>query len=214
MKENYIKMINAVLPNELINSISEKTGINKQNVEYVCAETLAKIFGNGENLRKSFIVENVKKASTGEVLKEILTKVDAKYNIAASDAGVVLSSALPIIQKKVANLDNSYFEPEELILEKASVDDIYKNIEIKAEEQIKPKANLISSIKNKFNAPRPKIEEKSKTEEKISEPKTVKMEQTNVNLIEKICMYVVLAAFVCVILTFVVLIIKSKISAT
>ena len=52
MNEKYIKLINACLPDQLITALEEKSGLERKNVEYVCLEVIARVFGDGSDLTK------------------------------------------------------------------------------------------------------------------------------------------------------------------
>ena len=70
MNEIYAKLINAVMPDTLMGSIAAKIGTDKEKVEICAAEIIAKVFGDGEDLRKEHLIDNLKKTSTSEVLKD------------------------------------------------------------------------------------------------------------------------------------------------
>lgn len=212
MNENYAKLINAVMPETLMGSIAAKIGTDKEKVEICSAELIAKIFGEGEDLRKNVILDNLKKASTSETLKEIIIKTSLKHEMQTKEVGTILAAIIPIIQTRITSLDATYFESEQkevkVIKEEKeeSVEEVFKNIERKAQEDIKIKEKKPSRFfinKHKI------VKQKGIIVAEGQENKV----NNNISLIEKICMWVVLAAFVGLVVTVTVLIIVSKTTA-
>ena len=225
MKENYLKLINACLPNALIEALSEKSGLEKADVEHICLEVVARVFGDGSDLKKDDILARLNNVIGGQELKSILTRSNEKYGIPVDKASVVLTQLLPLLFKRISTLDDSYFDedhpiqalkeekeelveetkPEEVkeeVKEETSVDDVFKNIEEKAEAQITSKT------------------ETKKKEKKSLFKKKVKLEKDEIqgtidnkelSLIEKICIIVILVALVALIGIIVYLFIKQQI---
>lgn len=225
MKENYMNLIKACLPDALIKAIAEKTNIDKNNVENCCLEVVARVFGDGNDLTRNGILERLKKVVEPDQLKSVLVRSETKYGMKASDASNVVQELLPILFKRVATLEDNYFDEEKVtsLKEEAikkdepTVDDVYNNIVKKAETQahtetepsiIKMKKVNKPSLNNKFKKPlfnkKPKVKKEGKIIENKEEDKTL-------NLIEKICMIVVAVALVALIGTIIFLFVKNKI---
>lgn len=206
MNEIYAKLINAVMPDTLMGSIAAKIGTDKEKVEICAAEIIAKVFGDGEDLRKEHLIDNLKKTSTSEVLKEIIIKISLKHEMPTKEVGTVLATIIPIIQTRITSLDASYFENKQEETKEESVEEVFKNIERKAnedEKKVAKKPNGFLFKKHKTLKEKPVI--KQETNEVITNNKT--------GLIEKICMWVVFASFIGLVVTVCVLIIVSKTTA-
>lgn len=215
MKENYIKLINACLPNPLIVALQEKSGLTKADVEHICLEVVARIFGDGSDLKKENILVRLNGVVGGQELKSILTRLKDKYGITADKASVVLTQLLPLLFKRLSSLDDSYFDEvhpvqtlkeekiESVVEEKkeASVDDVFKNIEKKAEAQYAPK-----EIKKKEKKPLFKKKQKVGKDEVEGI-----VDNKELSIIEKICIIAVVVALVALIGTIVFLFIKQQI---
>ena len=221
MKENYIKLINACLPNPLIVALQEKSGLSKEDTEHVCLEVVARVFGDGSDLKKENILVRLNGVVGGQELKSILTRLKDKYGITADKASVVLTQLLPLLFKRLSSLDDSYFdeahpvqtlkeekiepvvEEEKPVEEKkeASVDDVFKNIEKKAEAQYAPK-----EIKKKEKKPLFKKKQKIGKDEVEGV-----VDNKELSIIEKICIIAVVVALVALIGTIVFLFIKQQI---
>lgn len=212
MKENYVKLINACLPDALIKALEEKTGLDRKNVEYVCLEVVARIFGDGNDLTKISILKRLKTVIEGEELKNILSRLETKYGITTTSSGAVLNQLLPLLFKRLSTLDDSYFEQEPaheevvqeevkpVVEEKATVEDVYKNIEKKAEAQYATKPEVKEEKKHLFHK-----KEKVKKEEIEGAVDTKEL-----SLVEKICIWSVVVALVALIATIAILFIKQS----
>lgn len=200
MNETYVKLINAVLPDSLIEVVASKTGVEKNKVELCAAEVIARVFGTGDDLKKQTIIAKLNKTTDGESIKSIILKINSKHGIEAGEIAKVLQQVLPVMKSRINSLDNSYFDPDEIPFAEASVEDVFKNIEKKVEEQ--------APVKEKIRKPLFKKKEKVKKEVK---EEVVETKETT--LTEKICMWAVLIAFVGLVATVVVLTIIAKTSA-
>ena len=227
MKENYIKLINACLPNNLITALKEKSGLKKEDVEHICLEVVARVFGDGSDLKKNNIMIRLNNVVGGQELKSILTRLNDKYGISANNASVVLTQLLPLLFKRITSLNDSYFDEEhpvkvleeekiepivqpkqeEIIKpikeekQEESVDDVFKNIEKKAEAQYASK-----KIEKKEKKP---LFKKRKKLEKGEIEGTI--DNKELSIIEKICIIAVLIALLALIGTIAYLFIKQQI---
>lgn len=195
MKENYVKLINACLPDALIKALVEKTGLDQKNVENVCLEVAARVFGDGSDLSKEGILKRLKVVVSGDELKSILSRLETKYSISTLDSGAVLNQLLPLLFKRLTTLEDSYFENTKQEVE-PSVDDVFKNIEMKAEAQY---------------APKPEIKEEKKVEPIKKDEVQGTVDSKELSLIEKICIIAVGVALLALVGTVVFLFIKQGI---
>lgn len=238
MKENYIKLVNACLPDALIAALQEKSGLEKKEVESICLEVIARVFGDGSDLSKENILLKLKNVISGEELKNILERLETKYQINPNGTSTVLEQLLPLLFKRITSLDDSYFDKKELeeensespvieekqeelvkeevedpiieeikreeLTQEKSVDDVFKNIEEKAEAQFGQKP---LTRKEKHRKPLFKKKEKPLKEvnNDIEEP-----ESKELSLLEKICIWVIVASLLALIGTIVFLIVKQS----
>lgn len=201
MNENYAKLINEVLPDSKIKEIAKKINLDSNVVEICSAEIIARIFGNGEDLKKDVILSNINKVTDGASIKDIIVKIKTKHNIEASDSAKVLQQILPFVKNKVNSLDQSYFVQPVQEKKEASVEDVFKNIEKKAELQ---------EAKDKKITKRPLFKKKEKVKKEVNNE--VLIEDGKTTLLEKICMWAVLAGLVGLIATVIVLTVIAKTS--
>lgn len=195
MKENYVKLINACLPDALIKALVEKTGLDQKNVENVCLEVAARVFGDGNDLSKEGILKRLKVVVSGDELKNILSRLETKYSISTLDSGAVLNQLLPLLFKRLTTLEDSYFESTKQEVE-PSVDDVFKNIEMKAEAQYAPKIE---------------VKEEKKVEPIKKDEVQGTVDSKELSLIEKICIIAVGVALLALVGTVVFLFIKQGI---
>lgn len=196
MKEIYIKLIGKTLPDSLLSEIANKSQVNKKDVENCCLELVARVFGDGSDLTKTGILTRIKETCSNENLKELILKLGEKYNINAKQASAILGIVLPTFFKNVSALEDSDFVEEEVKPQVAStksettIDEIYKNIEAKAEKQqeVKPE----KQHKHLFNKKAKVVETKQVDTNK--EP--VVDEKEGLSTIEKACMIVVLVSLI------------------
>ena len=238
MDEQYKKLVNAVFSDEIVSELANKTSVSKVDVEHICIEVIARVFGNGSDLSKQTIEHKIKQIVGNEELKNLLVRLQDKYNISSGVASKVLGEMLPTIFKRVVTLDNSMFvepvkenkevqyvavkeakpieelkkEIKEPVIQEPSVDDVYKNIEknVIKEEQIKQNIEVTRNTKKKISlfSKKPKESKKKPT----NEVPVYQEEKRGTTLIEKICIGVVLAALIALIGTIIFLTIKQKIS--
>lgn len=218
MKENYMKIVGAIMPDRLVSLIAEKAHQDKKNVENCCLEIIVRVLGDGNDLTKVGILNRLKENVQGEKLKDLLVRIQNKYGINSGEVGVILSTIIPILYENITKLDGSYFVSEvkeEPIIEKIdnnqnlsdeeSIDQIFKNIEEKAEKQVIKNSKKERIIKEKKSLFKFKKKDKTKKEVLINEPI---VEEKGFSLIEKICMIAVAAAFGALLITCIVLFIK------
>ena len=227
MNEKYINLINACLPNALIDALEEKWGLKKEDVEHICLEVVARVFGDGSDLKKNNIMIRLNNVVGGQELKSILTRLNDKYGISANNASVVLTQLLPLLFKRITSLNDSYFDEEhpvkvleeekiepivqpkqeEIIKpikeekQEESVDDVFKNIEKKAEAQLVSKQIEKKEKKSIFKKKR-KLE-KDEVQEAI--------DNKELSIIERICIIAVLVALLALVGTIVYLFLKQQI---
>lgn len=214
MNEKYIKLINACLPDQLITALEEKSGLERKNVEYVCLEVIARVFGDGSDLTKVTVLSKLKNVVSGDEIKSVLERLENKYAIKSTDSSKVLEQLLPLLFKRITTLDDSYFETiqkeevkEEPVQEikEPTVEDVYKNIEKRAEAQSVPQEEPMR-IKTK----KPLFKKKEKVIKKETEEK-VEEDNKELSLLEKICMIVVGVALLALIGIVLFLFIKQSI---
>lgn len=137
MIKNYSKLVNACLPAELIKALVEKTGLEKKNVEYICFEIASKLFNDGSEINKDIVLEKLKTLASETEIKTLLERLRKKYNINTSDSSKVLEKLIPLLFKRIATLNDSYFVAASNKKEKnktkknngLSIDEVYSNIE-------------------------------------------------------------------------------------
>lgn len=215
MNEKYIKLINACLPDQLITALEEKSGLERKNVEYVCLEVIARVFGDGSDLTKVTVLSKLKNVVSGNEIKSVLERLENKYAIKSTDSSKVLEQLLPLLFKRITTLDDSYFETiqkeevkEEPVQEikEPTVEDVYKNIEKRVEAQSVPQEEPMR-IKTK----KPLFKKKEKVIKKETEEKAVDEDNKELSLLEKICMTVVGVALLALIGIVLFLFIKQSI---
>ncbi|MDO5440430.1 MAG: hypothetical protein Q4F12_02705 [Erysipelotrichaceae bacterium] len=215
MNEKYIKLINACLPDQLITALEDKSGLERKNVEYVCLEVIARVFGDGSDLTKVTVLSKLKNVVSGDEIKSVLERLENKYAIKSTDSSKVLEQLLPLLLKRITTLDDSYFETiqkeevkEEPVQEikEPTVEDVYKNIEKRAEAQSVPQEEPMR-IKTK----KPLFKKKEKVIIKETEEKVVDEDNKELSLLEKICMIVVGVALLALIGIVLFLFIKQSI---
>ena len=155
----------------------------------------------------------------GATLKEILERIENKYGVSSSESGKVLEQLIPLFFKRISTLDDSYFdeehpvqaiEKEEEIIslvqqesKEASVDDVYKNIEKRAEEENGEPKEMAKEKKSLF-----KKKEKKKKLEKDEIQGTI--DSKELTIIEKICIWAVVVSLIALIGTIAFLFIRQS----
>lgn len=217
MKDNYVKLINACVPDTLVEAFSNKYNIEKPQIENICLEIVARIFGDGLDLSKEGIVKRLKENCESSELKEVLVRIENKYGINAGSASKVLSELLPLLFQRISTLDNSYFEEKQEVQEETkevpqvastksevSMEELYKNIEKKAEQQVEKHEEIKKTRLSLFRKKHINKENAAKEIEKIEQE-----ENQVISLVDKICMIAVGTSLLSLIVTIGIIFIKQ-----
>lgn len=217
MKDSYVKLINACVPDTLVEAFSNKYNIEKPQIENICLEIVARIFGDGLDLSKEGIVKRLKENCESSELKEVLVRIENKYGINAGSASKVLSELLPLLFQRISTLDNSYFEEKQEIQEETkevpqvastksevSMEELYKNIEKKAEQQVEKHEEIKKTRLSLFRKKHINKENAAKEIEKIEQE-----ENQVISLVDKICMIAVGTSLLSLIVTIGIIFIKQ-----
>lgn len=217
MKDNYVKLINACVPDTLVEAFSNKYNIEKPQIENICLEIVARIFGDGSDLSKEGIVKRLKENCESSELKEVLVRIENKYGINAGSASKVLSELLPLLFQRISTLDNSYFEEKQEVQEETkevpqvastksevSMEELYKNIEKKAEQQAEKHEEIKKTRLSLFRKKHINKESAAKEIERIEQE-----ENQVISLVDKICMIAVGTSLLSLIVTIGIIFIKQ-----
>lgn len=217
MKDSYVKLINACVPDTLVEAFSNKYNIEKPQIENICLEIVARIFGDGSDLSKEGIVKRLKENCESSELKEVLVRIENKYGINAGSASKVLSELLPLLFQRISTLDNSYFEEKQEVQEETkevpqvastksevSMEELYKNIEKKAEQQAEKHEEIKKTRLSLFRKKHINKESAAKEIERIEQE-----ENQVISLVDKICMIAVGTSLLSLIVTIGIIFIKQ-----
>lgn len=192
MNDKYLDLINACLPDALIKALVDKTGLSRKDVENISIEIVTRVFGDGSDLSKDSVLKRLENVATGKSLTDIITHLEEKHGIIPAATSNVLQEILPLLFKRIATLDDKYFDN--------NVDDVYRNIEKKANETSK-------SVKVKKPLFRSKSKVKTVNKDDSQE---LPIEDKGMSLIDKICVTLVGAALIALIGIVLFLFIKNS----
>lgn len=231
---NLEKLLKFLINGNDVKDLSSKTGVSEENVKSFCQDVFARIIPNdftkaeGSHIEEKDLrglVANFNLLLKEENLKPLMINGVRKYGLSSSEASALVSGILPLVHKKIQVLT----KPKEEVKPKAvatlqedveaheaitsqekvvdeETDEIFSSISQKANEDAK-KEEVVKEKKS-FSFNFKKFKPQNKVEEKIEVEKVEEVDDGNLSLIEKGCIYAVLVSLVAIIIVFAVVLIK------